>query len=168
MIGCRTLLVLFLVSGPVSAARAESPVARFTLRDHLRRQWQHELVFFAVAPGIHGRQDVRLLGPDGKEVVCQWVPAEHSPSGEPSIAFLASLAELGSSTYRLVPGRPSTASDLRVRADADSATLENRQTGIRLGGREAVADGPIGGIRLRSGRWVGGGKVPAPTTGFAR
>ena len=162
MIGCRTLLVLFLVSGPVSAARAESPVARFTLRDHLRRQWQHELVFFAVAPGIHGRQDVRLLGPDGKEVVCQWVPAEHSPSGEPSIAFLASLAELGSSTYRLVPGRPSTATDLRVRADADSATLENRQTGIRLGGREAVADGPIGGIRLRSGRWVGGGKLATP------
>jgi hypothetical protein len=41
-------------------------------------------------------------------------------------------------------------------------TLENRLTGIRLGGRDAGTMGPIAGIRLRSGRYVGGGELRTP------
>ena len=143
-------------------ALADRTAAVFTLRDHLRRHWRHELVFFPVAESLFGRDGLTLLGPDESPVVYQWVPGGQATSGKNSIAFCATVSEFAESTYRLVEGRPARDTDLRIAEDDNSASLENRLIGIKLGGPAAMADGPIAGIRLPSGRWVGGGRLKTP------
>ncbi len=46
-------ILLWLHVGAASAA--EPALATFTLRDDLKRTWQHELVFFPVAASVFGR-----------------------------------------------------------------------------------------------------------------
>jgi len=153
------VLLSCLLSGTAGAQQA---VATFSLRDHLKRNWQHELVFFPVEKNVFGREDVVLVGPEEKPVAYQWIPAELAPSETESIAFCASVPEFGRSVYRLVKGNPVKATDLRVAETKDSASVQNGFTGISLGGPKALQSGPIAGIRLRSGRWVGGGELKSP------
>jgi len=157
------LFVLLTVLLTTNIASAQSPVASFVLRDHLRRQWQSELVFFPVATNVFGRTDLALVGPDETPVTYQWVDAEAAPSGRLSVAFLASMPELGEATYRLVKGRPHTATDIKARQSGETVTLETGRVGITLGGSRAAADGPIAGVRLASGRTVGRGVLTAPS-----
>lgn len=153
------MLVLAFLAGTGWAA--EATLAAFSLRDALRRDWQHELVVFPVAEALFGREDVTLVGPDDKPLALQWVPAEQAPTGKKSIAFFAAVPTFGESRYRLVPGQPLRSSDLRVAEGNGAATLENRTTGVQLGGAAALTAGPIAGVRLPSGRWVGGGQLTA-------
>ena len=162
MMYLRIAVVALVTSLLGSAAHAARTVAAFTVRDHLKHAWQHELVFFPVDGAVYGRGDLALLGPDEKPLPHQWVPATQSPAGKDSIAFLASAGEWGISTYKLVPGSPLKTTDLAITASGDAARLENHLTGIRLGGPEAGRQGPIAAVRLRSGRWVGGGKLKSP------
>ncbi|MCU0873378.1 MAG: heparinase II/III-family protein, partial [Pirellulaceae bacterium] len=140
----------------------DQPVATFALRDPLNRTWEHELVFYPVADHVFGRDDLILLGPEDKPVVHQWVPAEIAASGKKSVAFFANVPAFGSSAYRLVPGTPVRDTDLRVAESPNAVSLENRLTGIRLGGAAAATDGPVSGIRLALGRWIGGGQLATP------
>ena len=117
-----------------SAWAADQAVATFTLSDQLNRTWEHELVFYPVADNVFGRDDLMLLGPDDKPVVHQWVPAEVAASGKKSLAFFATVPAFGSAAYRLVPGTPVRDTDLRVAESQNAVSLENRLTGIRLGG----------------------------------
>ena len=137
-------------------------MAAFTLSDRLKHAWRHELVFFPVDGTVYGRGDLALLGPDEKPLPQQWVPASRAPAGKNSIAFFASLAAQSTSTYRLVPRSPPQATDLVVMAADDTARMENHLTGIQLGGPQAGRQGPIAAVRLRSGRWVGGGELKSP------
>ena len=47
----------------VNALGAQA-AATFTLTDHLKRRWQHELVFFAVDKAVFGRDGLALVGID--------------------------------------------------------------------------------------------------------
>ena len=123
-----------------SAWAAEQAVATFALSDQLNRTWEHELVFYPVADNVFGRDDLILLGPEDKPVVHQWVPAEIAASGKKSVAFFANRPAFGSSVYRLVPGTPVRDTDLRVAESQNAVSLENRLTGIRLGGSAATSD----------------------------
>ncbi len=145
-----------------SGSAADQPIATFTLTDQLNRQWEHELVFYPVADKVFERDDLVLLDPDDKPVAHQWVPAELAPAGKKSVAFFASVPAFGKASYRLAPGTPNRDTDLRVAENAGGATLENRQTGIRLAGGAVAADGPVAGIRLATGRWVAGGRLESP------
>lgn len=162
MNSCRPLLAVLTVLSTLGIASAQSPVASFTLRDHLRRSWESELVFYPVAAGVFGKTDLVLLGPDDQPVTHQWVDAELSPSGKPSIAFFASVPELGEVTYRLIKGNPVTATDVKVRQTGDSISIETRHVGISLGGPHAAQKGPIAGIRLTGGRTIGSGRLETP------
>lgn len=158
----RAILTL-LFGGPLTCALAAgSAVATFALNDQLNRDWEHELVFYPVADHVFGREDLTLLGPGDKPAVYQWVPAEVADSGKKSVAFFAALPAFGSSVYRLVPGAPARDTDLRVAEGQNTVTLENRLTGVRLGGPGAGTEGPLAGIRLAGGRWVGGGQLNCP------
>jgi len=150
------LLIAFAL--PLAAA-AGVPVATFTVRDYLNRQWDNELVFFPVAQNVFGRQDLVLHGPEETPVMHQWVDADLAPAGKPSIAFRASVPELGEAAYRLVPGKPAGGSDLKARQSGDTIVLESRHVGITLGGARANEQGPIAGIRLPSGATVGAGEL---------
>ena len=143
-------------------AAAENPVASFTVRDYLNRQWQNELVSFPVAQGIFGREDLALRGPEDTPVVHQWIDGDLAPAGEPSIAFPASVPELGEATYRLVAGKPAGDSALKARQTGETIVLENRRIAVTLGGPHAREQGPIAGIRLPSGATVGAGKLDVP------
>jgi len=145
-----------------TAAAAQPPVATFTLRDYLKREWQNELVFFPVAEGLGGSEDLVLLGPDDAPLPFQWVDAALAPSGKPSIALLASMGRFGEVTYRLAKGRPAADGDLKVRQDGGTVTVENRLVGITLGGPGAAKQGPIAGVRLPSGRTVAAGRLDLP------
>jgi hypothetical protein len=147
----RPVLLLGFLLLVARGSAGEQIVASFSLKDHLNRPWHHELVFFPVDDHIFKRDGLALLGPDDKPHAYQWVPAEQAPDNTNSIAFCASVPQLGKSDYRLVPGRNSSSTDLRVSAAADSATIENGAVGIRLGGPQARTSGPIAGIKLRTG-----------------
>ena len=83
------LLAAATSAGPVRAA--DPGVATFTLRDHLNRDWQHELVFFPVDESVFGDEGLVLVDGDAKLVAHQWLPANVAPAKKPSIAFLASV-----------------------------------------------------------------------------
>jgi hypothetical protein len=146
-------------------ARVPAPLARFTLRDYLNRDWQNELVTFAVEPRLAGRKDLVLLDDSGKVVAFQW-----STNGGPAIAFLASVPKLGRAEYRLAQGRTQFAPDLEVREGADFLELASGEAGVRLNKNPMAARlGPIAGVRLGSGRLVGAGELhlAAPPKDFA-
>jgi len=158
----RTAIPLLLLCLGSTPATAQQVVATFALRDFLKRDWQNELVMFPVSKDVFERDDLALIGPDEKPVTHQWAAADLATSERDSIAFLASVAEFGTSEYRLIRGNPARTTDLRIREGNESVTLENALTGVRIGGREALSNGPIAGIRLKSGRWVGGGQLDSP------
>ncbi|MFP4057263.1 MAG: hypothetical protein ACLF0G_10385 [Candidatus Brocadiia bacterium] len=155
----RAGLVALVLAGALGASGAAEPAATFALRDHLGREWGDELVFFPVAEGLVGRDDLALEGPGGEAVAHQWVPAALAPSGEPCVAFLASVPRFGRSVYRLVEGRPVVVTDLEVSEGEGAVRLASGLAGIALRGTKARGAGPVAGIRLRSGRWVGGGEL---------
>ena len=98
--------------------------ARFTLRDHLNRNWRDELVFFKAPAKLAGRADLALIGPGGKATACQWA--------DEAVAFLASVGPYGESTYRLVHAPPTAETDLAVRETPDVLEVTNARTGIRF------------------------------------
>jgi len=156
--GPLTLFVFSMCLG-LASAQAEDALTAFTLRDHLNRRWQHELVVYPLPGALVGRKDLVLLGPDGQQVAYQVVPAAAAPSGKDSIAFCASVPARGESLYRLTPGKPDFRTDLSVTEADGMVTVDSGRTAVRLGGAEAVRHGPIAGVRLPSGRWVGGGEL---------
>jgi hypothetical protein len=121
--------------GPMATGlAADQAAAVFTLKDHLNRDWTNELVVFAVEKGIFGRNDLVLVGPEGKPVVYQWVPARQAASGKDSIAFAASVRRFGTSVSRLVPRSPAKETDLRIGLSDGGVQAENGLIGVRLGG----------------------------------
>src|ERR1035441_9287148 len=181
---CFLLLVLtYLGCPPAQAADQPKAVfARFSLRDYLNRNWHNELVFFKTEARLVGRRDVALLDADQPPVPFQWQTG--STAG---IAFLASVPPFAQVEYSLVErsekreegrgkreegrGRRAEIRDQRsedggitIKDQPEWVELGNDNIGIRLNrGTKALREGPIGGIRLASGKWVGAGELHWPT-----
>ena len=140
-------------------------MARFTLRDYLNRDWQNELVIFQVDSKLRGRRDVVLLDSDQHPVPFQWQTGTNA-----EIAFLASVPPFVKVEYRLLKGQKSEVrgqraedAGLTIKDQPDSVELGNEQIAIRLNrGTKGLAEGPIGGVRLTSGKWVGAGELHWP------
>jgi hypothetical protein len=157
--------------------QAKPVLARFSLRDCLNRDWHNELVTFGLDPSLVGRSDMALLDAAQRPVPFQW--ATGSTAG---IVFLASVPKFGQVQYSLVErggqgtedserktevrGQTSggiAVGDLTVKDQPESVELGNDKIGIRLNkGAKALTQGPIGGIRLASGKWVGAGELRWP------
>src|ERR1035441_843781 len=170
---CFLLLVLaFLDCPPAEAAdQPKAVLARFSLRDYLSRDWHNELVFFKTDARLVGRRDVALLDADQHPVPFQWQTG--STAG---IAFLASVPSFAQVEYSLVErsekrgegrGRRAEIRDqksedggITIKDQPEWVELGNDNIGIRLNrGTKALREGPIGGIRLTSGKWVGAGEL---------
>ncbi len=153
----RGLVAAALCCAGAYGAGGPKSLARFTLREYLNRDWQNELVTFAVNPDMASRKDLVLLDGGGKNIAFQWCV-----EGGPAIAFLASLPKLGQVEYRLAEGRARPAPDLELREGADFLELASDEAGIRLNKNPKAAQlGPIAGVRLRFGR-ICGGRGAAP------
>ncbi len=169
----RTALAFAIGLGNILAARADAPRTRFECREITGHDWSRTLVTYAAAkPG----GDVRLVDEAGMEVPCQW-----SRSGT-RLSFYAELKAGGAYQYELQPGKPAAAAAApSATTDKGLLTLDNGVVAIRLPAgtqrfpkplalcrdhaqaaaisdlaKEGLAPGPIAGIRLADGRWVGG------------
>jgi hypothetical protein len=148
---------------PTRSTRRTQPLptrgTHFVIRDYLRRAWQNELVFFSVPPNVYGQPGYKLEGPGGTNVSYQW--ADHN--GQPSIAFLADVPQLGQSAYKLVAGSPNISTDVILTDLGAQFEVRNSHAGIRIRkGADALTLGPIAGVRLDSGAWVGSGQLTLP------
>ena len=143
-----------------TTAFAGTPLPVFHMEDQLRRHWNNELVFFTVDDPSWGRKDLVLRNPDGKVIPHQWVAAQDSPRGKKSVAFLADVPELGKADYVFETGNPPRfEGTLGASETADILEITNNQIGLRLHrGNRALTAGPVAGVRLGSGAWVGGGE----------
>ena len=161
------LLALFTCAHCGISASGEKPaqeLAKFALRDYLGREWQNELVFFKVDAALVGRKDAVLMDANGREIPYQWSTEDNG-----SIAFLASVPKFTRVEYKLVRGTPKTAPNLKVTQQPDSVEMVNDKTGIRVyRNSEALQRGPIAGVKLISGKWVGSGELtwPGPPMDF--
>jgi hypothetical protein len=138
--------------------QAKPALARFILTDYLGRDWQNELVFFTVEPRLFGRNDLLLLDENQQPVTFQW-----SAENGGQIAFLTTVPKFSRVQFALVKGIPMLRRNLTIRKHSKYFEVANSQTGIRVyRGTEALRNGPIAGVRLTSGKWVGDGELQLP------
>jgi hypothetical protein len=141
-----------------NAAEQQEVLARFSFHDYLNRDWQNELVFFKLDSKLANRKDLVLLDPRRQPVSYQ-----RSYENPAEIAFLASVPNFSDLEYTLVKGNPRVPAGLKANGLAETFEIANDQIAIRLNrGQKALEEGPIGGIRLTSGKWVGSGTLNLP------
>src|SRR5438105_2348997 len=143
----------------VAGEKPAHELAKFTLRDYIGREWQRELVFFKVDSAVVGRKDAVLMDGTGREVPYQW-----STQDDTSIAFLASVPKFTRVEYKLIQGTPKVLSNVKVTQQPEMLEVANEKTGIRLYTKsEALQRGPIAGVKLVSGKWIGSGELKWPS-----
>ncbi|MHB9132947.1 MAG: hypothetical protein ACYDBB_17920 [Armatimonadota bacterium] len=148
-----TLCALLILA--LAAFAAEAP-GDFVLQDLLGRSWQNERVTFSLteAQFRHAQAGHALLGGDDKPVPYQLIP-NPTPQGA-RIAFLTDLAPFETRAFRFSDAPATGTGDLKIAEDTEAITLTNSKTGIRLPKTLKDGAGPIGGVRLLSGKWAGG------------
>ncbi|HOF88774.1 MAG TPA: hypothetical protein PLZ36_11835, partial [Armatimonadota bacterium] len=158
--GLVVLAVLFLFPCfALPLAAQEALIQTIVLKDDLGQAWSHDLVFFPLAQPLSAQEqaEVTLLGPDGNALPCQF----SGDGAQTRIAFLADLPAYGESRYRLVRQAPTAAPNpLRIERTAESLRVSNGITGVEVptpAGR--YQDGPLRGIRLQSGAWIGDSRL---------
>ena len=161
------LLRAWLAALGLAACATEALAAEdFVVREHLGRGWTNELVTFPISAAQAGQFQARarLTGPGGESVAGQVFHL----AGKPRVAFQMTLLPEATQAYRLVAGAAAAASDLQVEDDKDVLRLGNSQVGIALRKKLQGKEAPIGGVRLRSGKWTGGATLEggAAVTGY--
>lgn len=154
----RKLVSLLLVVAVLPTAGAAPD---FTLREELGRPWTNECVTFALAPAqaAKAREERALLDSAGKPVPYQLVTAA---SGEPRLALLTDLTPFATRTWSFADSADTVAmpTDVQVEDTPDVLRLSNSRIGIALAKKAAPGIGPLAGIRLNSGKWIGGSRLP--------
>ncbi len=156
MVFCRKQLFAIVLCMTSASAPAQPSVPgsdAFVLRDFIGRTWRNESVRFpASAAQLQSAQaGLPLVGPDGKPTLYQVVPGRPA-----SIEFLADLDPLERRDYRFAATtEPAAVTDLAIEETPDLIRLSNSRVGIALRTTLRDGEGPIAGIRLASGRWVG-------------
>ncbi len=112
---------------------------------------------------LRGRQGLVLLDADQHPVSFQWQTGTNA-----AIAFLTSVPSLAQIEYRLVKvgqaSRLPLRSSITLKDEPEFVELGNDQIAIRLNrGAKSLTDGPIAGVRLPSGKWVGAGELRSAT-----
>ena len=141
----------------VAAQEAARAAAPFVLREELNRQWTREYVTFPLtrAQAQQARGGLPLLDPDGKSLPYQ---VQSGTAGALRIAVQADLAPLSTRTFGFAEtGKADGSTDLTVEETADAVLIGNGKTGVRL--VKAAGNGPIAGVKLNSGKWVGGSRL---------
>ena len=144
-----------------AAARVDSAGTAIVLKDYLGHAWENECIQMPLSPEQWQLVEAgrALVGPDGEPVPWQIVPGDGADPADRKLAFQADLPRLATAVYRFVD-RPATAdTDLLLADDKpDTLSIVNAHTGVALRKQPAAGQGPISGIRLASGEWVGGSR----------
>ena len=141
-------LVSFFVAD--SSARAQD----FVLREHLGRNWTHELVTFPLTPEqlMAVKQGAQVVGPNKEVLPSQLIEG----IGQPRLAFQVTLSAGSTQTYQLDITKKAGLTDLKVEEAQDRLQLGNEQIGIALRKKLQGNEAPIAGIRLRTNAWTAG------------
>lgn len=156
MTSCLRLLITVVLCLMAYSARtqpSDPDSGAFVLQDYIGRTWRNESVRFTASAAQlqSARAGLPLAGPDGKPVVYQVVPG--APA---SIEFLADLDPFERRPYRFAATAVKTAAtDLTIEETPDLIRIGNSRVGVALRKKLRGSEGPIDGIRLASGRWVG-------------
>ncbi len=144
-------LLLLLFCG-WSATEGAEPVQEFTLREHLGHNWRHELVMLPLDAAASAQEALRLVGPDGEEVPCQRVDS--------ALAFIVDLPTDAVQLYRLFAEAPTRATPFEREEKEGRLRTWNSLTGIAVPTTlETALQGPIQGLMMQSGEWVGASQL---------
>lgn len=179
------LMALLLLTGAIDVARAGEQ--SFTLTEHLGQTWRDQPVSFALAPP-QGACDARSLevSGDAGPVPAQLSEVTYWPKTRSvKTARVWVITDLDPLTQRTFTARytartrrviaPQT--DLVVQQDGQQIELRTDRFGVRvLAGQQTYAapmvpeqvPGPVRGLRLSDGSWVGGSRLfgKAKITGY--
>jgi len=152
--------ILLLCNGGAALA-APIVLQEYRLVEYLDKNWTHELVTFPLSEqAAHVAPDrLSLLDPDGQSCPVQVID---TLAGR-QMAFLANLPAGATKVYQVIeqPAAPAP-SDLQIERTPELLRLSNGFTGVAVPtAAGAYAHGPIAGLRLRSGRWIGSGQLQA-------
>ena len=129
----------------------------FVLSERLGHSWSNERVSFMLTPeeAAATSQNRVLLGP-GDEVVPYQVE-QASGQNSARIHFQTDLAPYETRSFRFSDQSRGLArrSDLEIHESAEELRIENSLAGLSIRKSLKRGQGPISGIRLRSGRWTG-------------
>lgn len=148
------MCVFGLLAYDIGAAEPQEVFQTLTLRERLNVGFKHELVHFNV-PNLPA-ENVQMQDGDGHLIPFQRIDSEN-------IAFVTDLDPLEKRTFYLVrtsKGSPATGVTVLDSEDGQCVVLENGRIAVRLArDRSEAVNGPIAGIRLSGGNWIGEGKL---------
>ncbi len=149
------IVVAVLLMTAATQASAAKPAGDFVLHEHLGSDWRNERVTFPLSSALaaKAKAGATLLGPDGKAVPSQIIPAEKV--GDPRICFQADLAPYATAAFRFGEKPAAAKGDLEIDESAELITITNGMFGLKIRRKLAANAGPIAGIRLPSGNWTG-------------
>ncbi|MSR12860.1 MAG: hypothetical protein EXR84_13935 [Gammaproteobacteria bacterium] len=136
----------------------------FTLKEQLGHTWIKERVTFPLTPAQRANavQRQALAGPNDKVIPYQLVTS--GDVNNTQISFQADLSPMESRTYRFADQPAAAQTDLKVSDSTSELRVENQWIGLAIRKTLQRGQGPIAGVRLRSGMWTGGSaliKTPA-------
>ena len=162
------LLCILLALGMLPAFGQLSVIRRFTLEEFAGRDWAPELLRYAVElPAGTDPKKLALIGPDGAPVAFQ-LDDVVTGRGRPTrarLAFVAGLPANAAATYTLAAGAPPRPPAGVTRAKRGAVLeLSNAICAVRVPAASTTyktpvpaseVPGPILGMRLADGAWVG-------------
>ncbi len=158
-------------AGSFTNLSADEPNAEeFVLHESLGQTWRNECVRFELTPkqAAQVKAGHALIGSQGKAVAYQL--EQDANGGANRIAFAVNLNPFEQLDYRFsaTAAKPVT-TDLKIAEQAEYVELSNTLTGLSLRRKLKPGEGPIDGLRLASGGWIGGSrlKTTQPVTDYS-
>lgn len=151
-------LMLFAATTPVQSAAGQE----FVLRESLGQDWRNESVRFELsAQQLQHVQAGHVLIDAQSNVIPYQLTA--SADGKPrSIVFAVDLNPFEQQRYQFSESKQTLQdTDLKIDDRVEFLELTNSMTGISLRRRLKPGEGPIEGIRLTTGGWIGGSRLNA-------
>jgi len=149
------LLAVYITMLLLMTCGSAGNAADFRLTEHLGHTWTNERVMFPLssAQAEKARKNLALLGSGGAEFAYQLVV---SPDQEAiRVCFQANLQPFERRAYSFSNQRTAAKSDLKIREEAGGVIVENEFIGLRVRKALKEGQGPVAGVRLRSGKWTG-------------
>ena len=141
------------------ATAAPETQSGFTLQDFLGRAWSHESVRFtaSLAQIRKAKAGEALVSEGGVSVPYQIVSSE-----TPAIEVLTDLEPFETKRFEFRRGQAKPATDLTVDDTPELIRIVNGRIAIAVRKSLVGRQGPIAGVRLGSGRWIGDSTLASP------
>jgi hypothetical protein len=143
----RAFLILLGVTGILAAGES------FKLQDYLGRNWRNECVTFVLSDAQlrHAKAGHALSGPGGAVVPYQIATV----NGATCIAFQTDLNPFEARDFQFTDAAADPKTELKIEDSTEKLVLSNNKIGIALRKKLSDGKGPLEGVRLISGTWIG-------------